>query len=78
MDDSSELIHTEPPSLSTTKRLVADAGDYDFVMHIGDISYAEGFASTVSRSESGNTPYSLTSIPIPPLSSPNPIVSLRL
>ena len=50
MDNSSEVIHTEPPSLNTTKRLIADAGDYDFVMHIGDISYAEGFASTVSGS----------------------------
>ncbi len=49
MDDTQEIIHDEPPSLLTTKRLVADADDYDFVMHIGDISYAEGFAGTVSE-----------------------------
>lgn len=47
MDDTNEVINTEPPSLNTTKRLIPDASDYHFVMHIGDISYAEGFGSTV-------------------------------
>ena len=49
MDDSREVLNDEPPSLVTTKLLVADADGYDFVMHIGDISYAEGFAGTVSN-----------------------------
>ncbi len=48
MDDSQEILHDEPPSLVTTKRLVADADNHNFVLHIGDISYAEGFAGTVS------------------------------
>ena len=47
MDDSSEVLHSEPPSLITTKRMAEDTNDYNFVMHIGDIAYAEGFASTV-------------------------------
>lgn len=46
MDDSSEVLHSEPPSLITTKRMAEDTNDYNFVMHIGDIAYAEGFAST--------------------------------
>ena len=55
MDDNQEILHDEPPSLITTKRLVADADGYDLVMHIGDISYAEGFAGTVSDNESSFT-----------------------
>jgi hypothetical protein len=49
MDDTKEVINAEPPSLNTTRNMAAIADDYDFVMHIGDISYAEGFASTVSQ-----------------------------
>lgn len=48
MDGNQEVLFEEAASLLTTKRLVADAEGYDFVMHIGDISYAEGFAGTVS------------------------------
>ena len=48
MDDTMEVLHDEPPSLNTTKRLIAEAGNYNFVMHIGDIAYAEGFSTTVS------------------------------
>ncbi len=49
MDDSQEIHDNEPPSLLTTKQLVANAEDYDFVMHVGDISYAEGFGGSVSK-----------------------------
>lgn len=49
MDDTREVIREEPPSLNTTARMSAIVDDYDFVMHIGDICYAEGFGSTVSR-----------------------------
>ena len=49
MDDTRQmLLHDEPPSLNTTNRLIAELDKHDFVMHIGDIAYAEGFATTVS------------------------------
>ena len=49
MDDNDEILDNEPSSLITTKRLVADAEDYDFVMHVGDTSYAEGFSGSVRQ-----------------------------
>ena len=47
MDDSSETIPNEPPSLKTTKWLAAEADSHDFVLHVGDIAYAEGYSTTV-------------------------------
>ena len=48
MDDSREVLGAEPPSVNTTNRLIAEIDNHDFVMHIGDISYAEGFSTSVS------------------------------
>ena len=47
-DNSMETIPYEPPSLNTTKRLIAAADNNDLVLHVGDICYAEGYAATVS------------------------------
>lgn len=43
-DNSSSALWTEPVSLQTTRRVVDDAGG-EFVLHIGDLSYALGYLS---------------------------------
>ena len=48
MDDTQEYFPGEPPSLTTTKRLIGELDKHDFVMHVGDIAYAEGYSTTVS------------------------------
>ena len=48
LDDTRHMLPIDFPSLNTTKRLIAELDKHDFVMHIGDIAYAEGFGATVS------------------------------
>ena len=48
-DMSSENKHYQQPSLNTTKNLLQDKGD--FIMHIGDLSYAEGYGASVRKYE---------------------------
>lgn len=48
MDENEEIHDIEPPSLVTTKHLAADVENYDLVLHVGDLSYAEGFGGSVS------------------------------
>lgn len=48
MDDTREIKNDQPASLNTTARLTAEADEHDFVMHVGDIAYAEGFSTSVS------------------------------
>ena len=35
------------PSLNTTERLLEELSRTDFLMHIGDMSYAQGYAAIV-------------------------------
>ena len=37
------------PSLNTTDRLLEELDGTDFLMHIGDMSYAQGYAAIVRR-----------------------------
>ena len=46
IDQSKENKKYQEPSLNTTKHLLEDKGD--FIMHIGDLSYAEGYGASVS------------------------------
>lgn len=46
IDLSVENKKYQQPSLNTTQRLLQDKGD--FIMHIGDLSYAEGYGASVS------------------------------
>ena len=41
----------QPDSLNTTRMVENMVDEIDFVLHIGDISYARGFSSVVSWSD---------------------------
>lgn len=47
-DDSRQIIHGQQPALSTTALVASRLDNTDLVLHIGDISYARGYASVVS------------------------------
>ena len=40
----------QPDSFNTTRMIEEQIDDIDFVLHIGDISYARGFSAVVSTS----------------------------
>ena len=40
----------QPDSFNTTRMIEEQIDDIDFVLHIGDISYARGFSAVVSAS----------------------------
>ena len=44
-DDSCQVVHGQQPSLNTTRGVEKELSSTDVVMHIGDISYARGYAS---------------------------------
>ncbi|KAK4766859.1 hypothetical protein SAY86_014610 [Trapa natans] len=44
-DGSNEYNNYQPGSLNTTDRLIEDLSNIDIVLHIGDISYANGYIS---------------------------------
>ena len=44
-DDSRQVVTGQQPSLNTTRRVMGEVDTTDVVMHIGDISYARGYAS---------------------------------
>ncbi len=46
VDSSNEFLRREQASLNTTARLANESGD--IAVHVGDISYAEGFQGSVS------------------------------
>ena len=48
LDDSRQNISPEQPAINTTRLLNKYRNETDVVLHIGDISYAEGYAATVS------------------------------
>ncbi len=47
-DDSRQVVTGEQPALNTTKLVLGQLDRTDLVLHIGDISYARGYASVVS------------------------------
>ena len=49
-DGSLQPIHSQVPSLQTTGLIKSDMPMIDLVLHIGDISYARGYAGVVSHS----------------------------
>lgn len=47
-DDSRQVVTGQQPALNTTKLVLGQLNRTDLVLHIGDISYARGYASVVS------------------------------
>ena len=47
-DGSLQPIYEEYPSLNTTRLVMKEVNNTDFILHIGDISYADGLAGEVS------------------------------
>lgn len=45
--DDGLLVYPGKPSLDTTKHIYNQIDRIDFVLHLGDISYAKGYASMV-------------------------------
>ena len=55
LDGSFFLVEDiQPNSLNTTRMVENMVDEIDFVLHIGDISYARGFSSVVSWSDTTN------------------------
>ena len=47
-DGSTQELAPQPPALDTTKLVLGQINDTNLLLHIGDISYARGFAGVVS------------------------------
>ena len=50
-DDSRQVLKLEQPSLNTTKHLIREISSSDLVIHVGDLSYADGYEAGVSTSK---------------------------
>ena len=48
IDDSRQAVKQQQPALNTTRLVENQIDETDVVLHIGDISYARGYASVVS------------------------------
>ena len=48
VDDSLQIMVAQQPALNTTNLIYNQIDQTDLVLHIGDISYARGYASVVS------------------------------
>jgi hypothetical protein len=44
-DSSNEYSNTQSGSLNTTDQLIKDLKNYDIVLHIGDMTYSDGYVS---------------------------------
>ena len=51
LDDTWQVIRQQPGALNTTAILRSLVKETDVVFHIGDISYARGYANVVSEHE---------------------------
>ena len=49
VDDSLQIMTAQQPALNTTNLIYSQIDQTDLVLHIGDISYARGYASVVSQ-----------------------------
>ena len=47
-DDSRQIDPSQQPALNTTRLVLQQLDQTDLVLHIGDISYARGYAGIVS------------------------------
>jgi hypothetical protein len=47
-DDTCQVLKMEQPSLDTTKHLVSEIDSHDLLLHVGDLSYADGYEPIVS------------------------------
>ena len=47
-DDSQQIDPSEQPALNTSRLVLKQLDQTDVVLHIGDISYARGYAGVVS------------------------------
>lgn len=48
-DGASQVIRCQQDALSTVQRIQNELDETDLVLHLGDISYARGYASVVCR-----------------------------
>lgn len=48
-DDSRQVLKLEQPSINTTRHLVSEMGRHDLVLHVGDLSYADGYEPIVRK-----------------------------
>ena len=46
-DDSRQVLKLEQPSINTTRHLVSEMSRHDLVLHVGDLSYADGYEPIV-------------------------------
>ena len=46
-DDSRQTVTAQQPSLNTTRLIEGDMDDASVILHIGDVSYARGYAAVV-------------------------------
>uniref|UniRef100_A0A1X7U7G6 Purple acid phosphatase n=1 Tax=Amphimedon queenslandica TaxID=400682 RepID=A0A1X7U7G6_AMPQE len=44
VDDTLQPIHAQPPAINNTNLMAKEVNERDLVLHIGDISYARGYA----------------------------------
>lgn len=51
LDVTNEIEDFEVASYETTMKLAAEVDSHDFVMHVGDIAYAEGFSTSVRKAD---------------------------
>lgn len=47
VDDTQQPIKAQPPAINNTILIEKELSERDFVLHIGDISYARGYAGVV-------------------------------
>ena len=52
-DDTQQVLKLEQPSIETTKHLVSEMGSHDLLLHVGDLSYADGYEPIVSAKQGG-------------------------
>lgn len=46
-DDTRQVLKLEQPSLITTQHLISEMGSHDLLLHVGDLSYADGYEPIV-------------------------------
>lgn len=46
-DDTRQVLKLEQPSIETTKQLVSKMDSHDLLLHVGDLSYADGYEPIV-------------------------------
>lgn len=46
-DDTRQVLKLEQPSIETTKHLISEMDSHDLLLHVGDLSYADGYEPIV-------------------------------